>query len=350
MNGPVRERILQLHPTRHCNLQCSHCYSISGPDRHEALPLSLLCRVLADAREEGFDTMSISGGEPLLYSPLRYLLREARALGFSTNLVTSGMLLTERRLAELVGYVDALAISLDGRPASHDRMRGSPRAFECMTARLDALRRSGIPFGFLFTLTQWNLDELPWAVEFALEQGASLLQVHPLQAVGRAALHLSDSVPAARECLAAFLAVATLQIEVGDALALQIDLCDRGIVDAEPARIYADELAREPWELPLSELACPLVVQSDGTVVPFQHGMPEPLCLGNLRDEPLAAMARRWKRGGVYAARDVCLRAAETVVEDVGRPFFDWYSVVRAVAEQLSQHGLPPKRALEAIG
>ncbi|MGH0037076.1 MAG: radical SAM protein [Myxococcota bacterium] len=331
MTGPVHRQIVQIHPTRHCNLRCRHCYSESGPDQWEEVPVSTLCGSLRDAREEGFDTASFSGGEPLLYSPLRYLLREARALGYSTNLVTNGMLLTERRIAELVGYVDVLAISLDGRPETHDRMRRSCDAFAQMKRRLPALRESTIPFGFIFTLTQWNMDQLPWVARFAVEQGAVLLQVHPLEAFG-AGRDLQPSVPDGRECLAAFLAVASLQAELGSAITLQIDLCDRGTVEDEPGRVYADEPPADPWNRDLSELASPLVIQSDGWVVPFQYGMPEPLRIGNVNEESLATMARRWKREGVGRLRDVCRRTADAALDDVGRPFFNWYEAVRKTA------------------
>jgi MoaA/NifB/PqqE/SkfB family radical SAM enzyme len=55
-----------------------------------------------------------------------------------TAVTTNGLLLTERRLSELVGLVDVLAISLDGRPETHDWMRGDRRAFGQMSSRLPA--------------------------------------------------------------------------------------------------------------------------------------------------------------------------------------------------------------------
>jgi hypothetical protein len=36
--GPTgQHRVLQIHPTRQCNLQCLHFYSLSGPKLREAL-------------------------------------------------------------------------------------------------------------------------------------------------------------------------------------------------------------------------------------------------------------------------------------------------------------------------
>src|SRR5262249_42287984 len=150
--GPTGEtyRVLQIHPTRRCNLRCLHCYSLSGPEERESLSLPLLCGAVTDAGQEGYTVVGISGGEPLLYRPLPELLEHAHMCGLITTVTSNGMLLDGQRLARLQGCVDLLAISLDGIPASHNRIRGSERAFETMRARLEGVRQSGIPFGFIF--------------------------------------------------------------------------------------------------------------------------------------------------------------------------------------------------------
>ncbi len=69
--GPTgKARILQIHPTRRCNLSCLHCYSSSSPHERDVLDVALLCDAISDAVEEGYNIASISGGEPLVYQPL----------------------------------------------------------------------------------------------------------------------------------------------------------------------------------------------------------------------------------------------------------------------------------------
>ena len=49
--GPTgKSRIVQIHPTRRCNLRCLHCYSSSGPEVKGELP--------ADGSAHGFDNNS----------------------------------------------------------------------------------------------------------------------------------------------------------------------------------------------------------------------------------------------------------------------------------------------------
>src|SRR5262249_36752110 len=174
--GPAQDSIVQIHPTRRCNLRCLHCYSSSGPEQRDQLDASILERAITDAYAEGYRVASFSGGEPILYKDLPRLLRHAKSGGMRTTVTSNGMLLDERRLQGLAGVTDVLAISLDGIPESHNQMRASERAFETMTERLPAVRASRIPFGFIFTLTMYNVNEVEWAAEFAFQQGARLFQ------------------------------------------------------------------------------------------------------------------------------------------------------------------------------
>ena len=89
----------------------------------------MLARAIADAANLGYQVVSISGGEPLLYSGLPSLLQEARRHGMRTTITTNGLLLDQRRIELLTGKVDLLAISLDGTPSSSQL---HARRFSCI--------------------------------------------------------------------------------------------------------------------------------------------------------------------------------------------------------------------------
>lgn len=324
-------RVLQVHPTLRCNLRCLHCYSSSGPHRREELDLELLREALTDARREGYAVMGVSGGEPMLYRPLPELLDHARSLGMVTTVTSNGMLLDERRLELLAGRVDLLAISLDGSPCSHDRMRGSPRAFADLSRNLPAVRASGIPFGFIFTLTQHNLHELDWVARFALGQGARLLQIHPLEEVGRAATELRGRRPDATEATWAHVEALRIQALAGERLHVQLDLVDRERLRREPARAFAAPPIASA-AAPLGHVLSPLVIEADGTVVPLQYGFPRPFALGSLHDAPLAELAQRWREERHGAFRTLCTRVFDKLTVPVRLPYANWYEAVAAEA------------------
>jgi MoaA/NifB/PqqE/SkfB family radical SAM enzyme len=321
-----RSRILQIHPTRRCNLRCLHCYSLSGPDKREELSEELLCSAIEDASAEGYTIVSVSGGEPLLYEPLRPVLDKARQCGMGTTITSNGMLLDEKRLERLQGGLDLLAISLDGIPSSHDKMRNSPVAFKTMERCLQNVRRSGIPFGFIFTLTQHNLRELPWVAEFTLNQGAQLLQIHPLEEVGRASECLNGSSPDTDESTYAFLAAAQLDAQYRGRLKIQLDLVSQNMLAKDPERYFAGQ--RDGWENePLSELVSPLIIEQDGAVVPLQYGFSRDFGLGSLYDAPLGSLAKQWKakKRGLFG--ELCQQAHKDITSSDTR-LHNWYSTM----------------------
>jgi Fe-coproporphyrin III synthase len=243
------------------------------------------------------------------------------------------MLLDKRKLEMLRGPLDLLAISLDGIPASHNRMRASGRAFETMLARLDGVRESGILFGFIFTLTQHNLHELDWVAKFAVDQGARLLQIHPLEIVGRAKTTLGQSCPDQIELAYAFLETQRLKAIIGDRLHVQLDLTSSHSVREEPERIFAGRAPVDPKSQLLADLVSPLVIESDGTVVPTQHGFARRYALGNLYDAPLSDLTIRWRTEGYESFRELCRQVYDDVTAAADAPFVNWYDVLGRKAE-----------------
>ena len=333
--GPTGEklRVLQVHVSRHCNLACSHCYSRSGPHERQALPEALAVGLIDDAAAAGYNVVGFSGGEPLMYRPLRSLLLRARSHGMLTTVTTNGMLLDARRLRLLQGAAGLVAISLDGNPASHDRMRGHPKAFSTMARRLPALRDSGLPFGFIFTLTQANLHELIWAAEFAVEQGAGLLQVHPLEAVGRARDGLEQAVPDETELAYAVLAVARLKELVCDRLVIQLDVAGRDAMADAPERVFAGQ----DWpgnDRPLADMLSPLIVEPDGTVVPVEYDFGRRWALGSLHDAPLPVLAARWRQRHATGFRDMCRGVHRQAVAADAPAVVNWYARLAQASAQ----------------
>lgn len=307
--------ILQVHPSRRCNLRCRHCYSSSGPRVSDEVELDVLLRAVADAQVLGYDVLAVSGGEPLLYRGLLPLLRFARGLGMRNVVTSNGMLLTSRRLSELVGLVDVLAVSLDGGPETHKWMRGDQRAWTTMVGRLPAVRDSGISFGFITTLTMHNAHELEFVVDMAARWGAALVQVHPLEPDG-AGKALTAAVPDSTELGYAFFEARRLSIVHG--VPIQVDLVTQADLRTAPERFLVQE--RAPG-VSLGRWLTPLVVETDGTVVPLSYGFGRDYALGNLLRAPLVTLADEWD------SEPFRRMASEVYLDLVNRgvAFSNWY-------------------------
>ena len=324
-------RVLQVHPTRRCNLRCLHCYSDSSPTATGELEIGVLSRALAAAARLGYTTLAVSGGEPLLYKSLQQLLLTARSHGMSTTVTTNGMLLTSPRVERLTEAVDLLAISLDGTRESHNEMRGSVRAFDAMLHCLETVRSSGIRFGFLFTLTRYNVDQLEAVADFAIAQGASLLQIHPLEVTGRAALTLRGGAPDETEAAYALFEVRRLQATHGSRLRLQLDLVNTVQMAAEPGIVLADDSPVNETT-PFADLVSPLVIEADGMVLPLQYGFARHYSLGNIVSAELTELANRWRQDRYPAfhnlARELCGRLASAR----SPAMLNWYEQISVAA------------------
>ena len=183
--------------------------------------------------------------------------------------------------------------------------------------------------------------------DFAVAQGASLLQIHPLEEAGRAREALPGQAPDEFEIAFAWVVASRLREALRGRLRIHLDLLDRaalrvglasptltGASGLEPLagpveRAYGPEEPRR-----LADLVAPLVVEADGTVVPMQYGFPRTYSLGSLEEARLRFLAVRWRVQRQRAFTDLCRRTLEELAVPAELPFVNWYEEVarRAVA------------------
>lgn len=85
-----------------CNLACDYC-TITPAMRRRALSTRAVVQELRAAREDAFEAVSFTGGEPTIRGDLLPLIREARALGYDDiKIQTNGLLLSEANLERLL--------------------------------------------------------------------------------------------------------------------------------------------------------------------------------------------------------------------------------------------------------
>jgi radical SAM protein with 4Fe4S-binding SPASM domain len=83
--------------------------------------------------------ITLFGGEPFLYPEIMPLIRAIKARGLVATVITNGWHL-ERHARELVeSGMDTIAVSIDGSPAVHDRIRGRETSFERAAAGIRAV-------------------------------------------------------------------------------------------------------------------------------------------------------------------------------------------------------------------
>jgi Fe-coproporphyrin III synthase len=198
---------------------------------------------------------------------------------------------------------------------------------------MDAVRASGIPFGFITTLTMHNVDEVDFVVRYAAAQGASLVQVHPLELVGAAIDNLTNSVPDPEE--SAFALLEGARLSRAYSIPVQVDLVRQADLHTHPEQFLA---VPSDTPHPLGRWLTPLVVETDGTVVPMTYGFPRRHALGNATSNTLTQLAECWDPEPFLA---LCARVAEDLMNR-RLPFFNWYDELCTAARPDLQ---PPRRS-----
>lgn len=191
LDGPAPQPIptlqsLFLMLTERCNLACSHCYG-AFPARQE-LALETVLRLVDELVEAGGTSLTLSGGEPLIYRELEPLVK---AIGrrLPVQFLTNGILITEARARFLAEHLDAsFQVSLDGpTPGIHDAIRG-PLSYEGAMRGIHHLQQAGLAHKITLatTIQRNNHQALDDLVRLASELGIPKLRFLPLRKEGRA--------------------------------------------------------------------------------------------------------------------------------------------------------------------
>jgi MoaA/NifB/PqqE/SkfB family radical SAM enzyme len=128
-------------------------------------------RAMTEFSEAGTQAWDFSGGEPLLRKDIGKLINYAKELGFSTVLVTNG-LLVRRKIKELK-KVDVLDISLDGPMSINDKLRGKG-VFEKVIKNIKIAKKEGIKVHITSVISKLNTENDCYGIKKLLELAESL--------------------------------------------------------------------------------------------------------------------------------------------------------------------------------
>jgi len=150
---------LWMYSNYHCNLACSYCLTESAPQAAKReLPAELMFSLARDARELGFTSLGITGGEPFLLPHLPDTIERLAEI-LPVIVLTNGTLFTKerlRRVQRFAGKPVALQISLDSPDAIvNDTMRG-PHNFRKVIEAIPALVEGGVQVRIASTVEEMD--------------------------------------------------------------------------------------------------------------------------------------------------------------------------------------------------
>jgi len=193
--GPPLWLLLEL--TYRCPLHCVFCYN---PTDFASVGAELATadwlRVLREARALGAVQLGLSGGEPLVRDDLEAIVAEAHALGYYSNLITSGVGLTEERISALkAAGLDHIQLSFQDSTRELNDFLSSTRTFDLKAKVAALIRKYQYPMVLNVVLHRLNIDHVGEILTMAEALGAQYVELANTQYYGWAWLNRERLLP-----------------------------------------------------------------------------------------------------------------------------------------------------------
>jgi pyrroloquinoline quinone biosynthesis protein E len=183
--------------TYRCPLHCVFCYNpLNYAANKKELSTDQWKDVLRQARKLGAAQLGFSGGEPLLRDDLEDLIGEARQLGFYTNLITSGIGLTEARIAKMKELgLDHIQLSFQDSTKEMNDFLSSTKTFDLKNRVAALIKKYDYPMVLNVVLHRYNLDHVGRIIEMAVEMGVEYLELANTQYYGWGMVNREQLMP-----------------------------------------------------------------------------------------------------------------------------------------------------------
>lgn len=263
--------------THRCPLSCPYCSNPLDLARKETeLSTAEWADAFRQAADLGVLHLHLSGGEPASRRDLEDLVVAAREAGLYTNLITSGIGLTERRLKALdEAGLDHVQLSLQGTDAAMaDRIGGYRGGFARKMQVAEWIGAVGFPLTLNAVLHRQNLHQLPEALDMAVRMGARRIEVAIVQFHGWAMRNRAALMPTRAQAEDAKRIVDEARKRLLGTL----------VIDFVPADYHEDH----PKSCMGGWGSTGLNIAPDGTVLPCHAAQTIPhLSFDSVRDRPL---------------------------------------------------------------
>jgi pyrroloquinoline quinone biosynthesis protein E len=184
--------------TYRCPLHCAFCYNPTDYVTHTQNELSTeqWIKVLRDARKMGALQLGISGGEPLLRDDIEEIVAEAGSLGYYSNLITSGVGLTEKRIAEFKrGGLDHIQLSMHDITKDINNFITDTNTFELKKKVAAMIKEYDYPMVLNVVIHRYNIEHIGEILEMAEQIGANYVELANTQYYGWSLINRAQLMP-----------------------------------------------------------------------------------------------------------------------------------------------------------
>lgn len=150
--------------TDKCNLRCKHCYGDFKLENQHILSLEALDNLIEQAIKLNVYQFDLTGGEPLLYKDLEYLLSKLYDAGMLVTIFSNLTIQSNKVLDLFEKYcVKKIITSVDSNIAkNHDEFRGMIGALDKTISNINKLKQTSIELSIntmVGTHNEKNIDD-----------------------------------------------------------------------------------------------------------------------------------------------------------------------------------------------
>ena len=205
LNNGVESNVTQTQPlwllaeiTYRCPLHCAFCYNPTNYADYTKNELGTeeWIKVLRDARKLGALQLGISGGEPLLRDDIEDIVIEANHLCYYSNLITSGVGLTEKRIdAFKSGGLDHIQLSMHDITEEISNFVTDTSTFKLKQKVAAMIKDRDYPMVLNVVIHRYNIGHIKEILEMAEALGADYVELANTQYYGWSLINRNQLMP-----------------------------------------------------------------------------------------------------------------------------------------------------------
>ena len=184
MEGNPLSLIVEL--THRCPLHCVYCSNpLELQARKSELDTATWKRVFDEAARMGILQLNLTGGEPTLRDDLVELIAHGKSGKFYSNLITSGVGLTEEKLKQYSDAgLDHIQLSIQDSQIGPANEYAGTKAHALKLQAAQAIKKFNLAFTMNMVIHRQNLSRLQEMIDLAVNLGADRLEIAHVQYYG----------------------------------------------------------------------------------------------------------------------------------------------------------------------
>ena len=183
--------------TYRCPLQCPYCSNpVEMAKYKNELSTEDWIRVMQQSRKMGATQLGFSGGEPLVRKDLEILIKEARSLGYYTNLITSGVGMDESRIVAFKeAGLDHSQISFQASNEEFNNYIGGTKSFQHKYEMARLVKKYEYPMVLNIVLHRKNVSQIKDILDMTVDLNADYVELASTQYYGWSRVNIDQLLP-----------------------------------------------------------------------------------------------------------------------------------------------------------